>query len=77
MKETRIGTLLVGAFFGVAMAAVVDVFASQLRVHHNTLIRDCSVTNTHIINEDTVIVCTVLKIRQTETPVDKKPGISL
>jgi hypothetical protein len=43
------------------------------------LIRDCSMTRVHIIDNDTLISCTVLKVNRTETPIqdDKKPEISL
>jgi hypothetical protein len=79
MKEARVGTLLVGVFFGVALTAAVDLFAMQFRVHYSALIRDCSMTRVHIIDDNTLISCTVLKVNRTETPVqdNKKPEISL
>ena len=79
MKEARAGTLLVGVFFGIAFAAAVDLFAMQLRVHYSTLIRDCSITGAHIISNDTVIVCRVVKVDQTRAPVvpKEKPEITL
>lgn len=42
-------------------------------------IRDCSMTRAHIIDDNTLISCTVLKVNRTETPVqeNKKPEISL
>lgn len=42
-------------------------------------IRDCSMTRVHIIDDNTLISCTVLKVNRTETPVqdNKKPEISL
>lgn len=80
MKEARVGTLLVGVFFGVALTAAVDLFAMQFRVYYSALIRNCSMTSVHIIDENTVIVCKVLKVRQTETVLpnnNTKPEVTL
>jgi len=67
MKE-----ILVGVFIGVALAAAIDLFSSQFRVHHSTLTRNCSLTGTYIIDNDTVIVCRVVK-RGEPSPEAKKP----
>lgn len=46
---------------------------------YGKIIRDCSITSVHIIDSDTVIVCKVLKVRQTETvlPNNAKPEVTL
>lgn len=56
MKE-----ILVGVFIGVALAAAVDMFSSQFRVHHGTIVRNCSLTGTYVIDNDTVLACRVIK----------------
>jgi hypothetical protein len=65
--------VLIGVFLGVALTGAIDLFAMQFRVHHATLARDCSLTSTYIIDNDTVLVCRVVK--RTE-PEANEPKVS-
>ena len=73
MKNTTLSLLI----FFLLFSGIAYIDHMLREIDKAKVIRDCSIANTHIINEDTVIVCTVLKIRQTETPVDKKPEVTL
>lgn len=75
MKDFWIG-VLIGVLVTVATVAP-RLWGSPT---YGKILRDYSITNTYIINEDTVIVCKVLKVRQTETvlPNDNtKPEVTL
>lgn len=80
MKDDSSTTLFVIFLVTVlfCIGSVVGSFVTY-REAEKDVIKSCSITGTHIIDENTIIVCQVLKIRQTETPVqdDKKPEISL
>jgi hypothetical protein len=43
------------------------------------LIRDCSITGVHIIADETVVVCKVVKVRTQEvpSPANTKPEVTL
>lgn len=76
MSDVFGGTIL--AVLLVVLGGVVAWDASH-RATKRDFIRDCSITGAHIIDSDTVIMCKVLKVRQTETalPNNTKPEISL
>ena len=69
-------------FLGVFVMVLAGIYAGGFLsslIREANLIRDCSLTSTHIIDSNTVIVCKVLKVRQTETvfPNNTKPEITL
>lgn len=74
MKDFWIG-VLIGVLVTVATVAP-RLWGSPT---YGKILRDCSITSVHIIDPDTVIVCKVLKVRQTETvlPNNTTPEISL
>lgn len=80
MKDDSSTTLFV-LFLATALLVAGCLLGSFVtyRVAEQDVIKSCSITGTHIIDESTIIVCQVLKIRQTETPVrdGKKPEVSL
>lgn len=67
-----------GAFVMILAGYMLGSLLSS-RIREANLIRDCSMTRVHIIDDNTLISCTVLKVNRTETPVqdNKKPEISL
>lgn len=77
MSDVFGGTILVVLL--VVLGGVVAWDASHKSAERD-FIRDCFITGAHIIDSDTVIVCKVLKVRQTETvlPNDNtKPEVTL
>jgi hypothetical protein len=74
MKEFWIGVLV-----GLVLAVIGDLFAMPHRANHTELLRDCSITGAHIIADDTVIVCRVVKVDQTQAPTipKEKPEVTL
>jgi len=65
--------------FVFVLAGFVAGHAVSSKASENHLIRDCSLTGTYVINNDTVVVCQVLSRTTTSTPQpqSKKPEISL
>lgn len=76
MSDVFGGTIL--AVLLVVLGGVVAWDASHKSAERN-FIRDCSMTRVHIIDDNTLISCTVLKVNRTETPVqdNKKPEVTL
>lgn len=78
MKEIAetVVTWALGIILGTAVGSYIQKDAGE-----EHLLRDCSITGTHIIDDNTIVVCQVLKIRQQETPAPdgntKPPEISL
>lgn len=74
MKEFWIG-VLGGVLLTVATVAP-RLWGSPT---YGKIIRDCSLTGAHVIDNDTVVVCQVLSRTTTPTPQpqNKKPEISL
>jgi hypothetical protein len=72
MKESLTAFVLILA--GFMAGRVVSSIAIE-----NNLIRDCSITGAHIISDDTVIVCSVVKVDQTQAPTipKEKPEVTL
>ena len=75
MKNTTLSLLI----FFLLFAGIAYIDHMLREVDKAKVIRDCSMTRVHIIDDNTLISCTVLKVNRTETPVqgDKKPEISL
>jgi hypothetical protein len=65
--------------FAFVLTGFVVGYAASSESNENNLIRDCSITGAHIISNDTVIVCRVVKVDQTRAPAlpKEKPEITL
>jgi hypothetical protein len=76
MKEftNTLYTWTLGAILGVAVGSM--AIRGSLE---SEFIRDCSITGAHIISNDKVIVCRVVKVDQTRAPAIPKenPEITL
>jgi flavin reductase (DIM6/NTAB) family NADH-FMN oxidoreductase RutF len=65
--------------FVFVLATFVAGGASTSWIKEAKLIRDCSITGVHIIADDTVVVCKVVKVRTQEvpSPANTKPEVTL
>ena len=72
MKESLTAFVFVSAGF-VAGGAVTSW------IKEDKLIRDCSITGVHIITDETIVVCKVVKVRPQEvpSPANTKPEVTL
>jgi flavin reductase (DIM6/NTAB) family NADH-FMN oxidoreductase RutF len=65
--------------FVFVLAGFVMGVSINSRIEEAKLIRDCSITGVHIIADDTVVVCKVVKVRTQEipSPANTKPEVTL
>jgi hypothetical protein len=68
-----------GFFAGLVLLVPVVIYFAIHTQPTTKIIRDCSITGVHIIADETVVVCRVVKVRTQEvpSPTNTKPEVTL
>lgn len=70
-----------GFFAGLVLLVPIVIYFALHTQPTTKLVRDCSITGLHILDNETVVVCKVVKVRTQEVPspstTPTKPEITL